>query len=87
MLSLVEYKFFLLINIKMSTSVHSRLKAEFINSFILFRIREEQGSDRRGMGSAFHQLCQRYNGTLTPLPLRLLAIGNLYLFMHVLMSI
>ena len=23
-------------------------------------------SERRGMGSAFHQLCPRYSGTLTP---------------------
>ena len=30
----------------------------------LFRIRE--GSKRRRMGSAFHRLCPRYNGTLTP---------------------
>ena len=32
----------------------------------LFRIREGYGSERRGMGSAFHQLCPRYSGTLTP---------------------
>ena len=32
----------------------------------LFRIREGQGSERRGMSSAFHQLCPRYSGTLTP---------------------
>ena len=32
----------------------------------LFRIREEQGSERRGMGSAFHQLCPRYSGILSP---------------------
>ena len=25
-----------------------------------------KGSERRGMGSAFHQLCPRYSGTLTP---------------------
>ena len=31
-----------------------------------FRIREGLGSERRGMGSAFHQLCPRYSGTLTP---------------------
>ena len=24
------------------------------------------GSKRKGMGSAFHQLCPRYSGTLTP---------------------
>ena len=24
------------------------------------------GSERRGMGFAFHQLCPRYSGTLTP---------------------
>ena len=28
------------------------------------------------MGSAFHQLCPIYSGTLTPLPLRLLDYGN-----------
>ena len=33
----------------------------------LFRIREGLGSERRGMGSAFHQLCPRYIGTLTPI--------------------
>ena len=32
----------------------------------LFRIRKGKGSERRGMGSAFHQLCPRYSGTLTP---------------------
>ena len=28
------------------------------------------------MSSAFHQLCPRYSGTLTPLPLRLLGYGK-----------
>ena len=28
------------------------------------------------MGSAFHQLCPRYSGTLTPRPLRLLSYGT-----------
>ena len=32
----------------------------------LFQIREGLGSERRGMGFAFHQLCPRYSGTLTP---------------------
>ena len=32
----------------------------------LFRIREGSGSERRGMGSTFHQLCPRYSGALTP---------------------
>ena len=32
----------------------------------LFRIREDKGRERRGMGSAFHQLCPKYSGTLTP---------------------
>ena len=32
----------------------------------LFLIREGQGSKRRGMDSAFHQLCPRYSGILTP---------------------
>ena len=32
----------------------------------LFRIRDGYGSERRGMGSAFHQLSPRYSGTLTP---------------------
>ena len=32
----------------------------------LFLIREGYGSERRGMGSTFHQLCLRYSGTLTP---------------------
>ena len=32
----------------------------------LFRIREGYGSERKGTGSAFHQLCPRYSGTLTP---------------------
>ena len=31
----------------------------------LFRIWEGLGSERRGMGSAFHQLCPRYSGTLS----------------------
>ena len=50
----------------------------------LFRIRE--GSERKGMGSAFHRLCPRYNGALTPLPLRLLetAMGKPLLFLPIL---
>ena len=32
----------------------------------LCRIKEGYGSRRRGMGSAFHHLCPRYSGTLTP---------------------
>ena len=33
----------------------------------LFRTREAKGEGwARGMGSAFHQLCPRYSGTLTP---------------------
>ena len=32
----------------------------------LFRIREGSGSERRGMGSTFHQLCPIYSGTHTP---------------------
>ena len=39
-------------------------------------IREGYGSERRVMGSAFHQLCPRYSETLTPLPLRLLGYGK-----------
>ena len=31
-----------------------------------FRIRERYGSERRGLDSAFHLLCQRYSGSLTP---------------------
>ena len=41
----------------------------------LFRIREGQGSERRGMGSAFHQLCPRYSGTLTPTAPTAISIG------------
>ena len=36
-----------------------------INGY-LFRIREGEGSYRKGMGSASHQLNLRYNGALTP---------------------
>ena len=35
-----------------------------VNGYLL-RIREGEGTERRGMGYAFHQLCQRYNRTLT----------------------
>ena len=43
----------------------------------LFRIRERKGSEKRGMGSAFHQLCLRYTGESNPpLPLRLLSYGK-----------
>ena len=41
-----------------------------------FRIREGYGSEKRGMDSAFHQLCPGYCGTLTPLPLRLSGYGK-----------
>ena len=36
------------------------------SKWVPFRIREGLGSERRGMGSAFDQLCPRYSGTLTP---------------------
>ena len=36
-----------------------------VNGYI-FRIREGKGSERRGMGSTFHQLCPIYSRTLTP---------------------
>ena len=42
----------------------------------LFRIREGQGSERRGMGFAFHLLCPRYNGTLMPTALRLMGYAK-----------
>ena len=35
-------------------------------NWYLFHNMECWGSERRGMSSAFHQLCQRYSGTLTP---------------------
>ena len=38
------------------------------------RPRRLSGSERRGIGSAFHQLCPRYSGT--PLPLRLIGYGK-----------
>ena len=31
-----------------------------------FELGKDKGSERRGMGSAFHQLCPRYSRTLTP---------------------
>ena len=31
----------------------------------LFLYKEGYGSERRGMASAFHQLCRRYSGTLS----------------------
>ena len=31
-----------------------------------FELGKDKVSERRGMGSAFHQLCPRYSGTLTP---------------------
>ena len=42
-----------------------RLEDPAVNGY-LFRIREGKGSEMRGMGSAFHQLCPRYSGTLLP---------------------
>ena len=42
-----------------------KLSLSAVNGYLL-QIREGQGSERRGMGSAFHQLCPRYSGTLTP---------------------
>ena len=31
-----------------------------------FELRKDKAAKRRGMDSAFHQLCPRYSGTLTP---------------------
>ena len=31
-----------------------------------FELEKAKAAKMRGMGSAFHQLCPRYNGTLTP---------------------
>ena len=47
----------------------------------LLRIRVEYGSERRGMGSAFHRLCPIYGGTLMPTaPTAIRLWGNLYLY-------
>ena len=44
-----------------------------VNGYIF----SNQGRMRQqGMGSAFHQLCARYNGLKSPLPLRLLGYGK-----------
>ena len=47
-----------------TTGKLSLLTQQCIGTF--FRNREEQASGRRGMGSAFQQLCSRYSGTLIP---------------------
>ena len=39
-----------------------------------------EDSETRGIGSAFHQLCPRYCGTLSPTVPRLLDYGKLNLF-------
>ena len=31
-----------------------------------FELGKDKGGERKGMGSAFYQLCPRYSGTLTP---------------------
>ena len=41
----------------------SKIAAETILFYLLLSF---EGSERRGLGSAFHQLCPRYSGTLTP---------------------
>ena len=43
---------------------------------IFFELGKDEGSERRGMGSAFHQLCPRYSGTLTPTAPLLLDYGT-----------
>ena len=46
-----------------------------------FRMREE--SERRGMGSAFHQLCPRYSGTLTPTALTAIRLWKTFTFTYI----
>ena len=46
----------------------------------LFRIREGYGSKRRGIGSAFHQLCPRYSGTLIPIVPTAIRLWETYTF-------
>ena len=46
----------------------------------LFRIREGLGSERRGMGSVFHQLCPRYSGTLTLTAPRIIRLLEAFTF-------
>ena len=48
----------------------------------LFQIREGEGSKRRGIGFAFHQLCPGYSGPHIPTaPYGYLAMGNLFPFL------
>ena len=49
----------------------------------LFRIRAGYGSKRRGVGSAFHQLCPRYSGTLTPTAPTATRLWETFTFLHV----
>ena len=52
---------------------------EPISKRVFFELGKDKGSERRGMGSAFHQLCPRYNGTLTATAPTAIRLGNLYL--------
>ena len=53
----------------------------------LFRIRESKGSGRRGMDSAFHQLCPRYSGTLNPTAPTAIRLWNTFTFFSILLSV
>ena len=48
----------------------------------LFQIREGQGSESRGMDSAFYQLCPRYSGTLTPTTHMVIRLWETFTFYH-----
>ena len=64
--------------------LHHPMSVNPVVNGYLFRIREGQGSKRRGMGSTFHWLCPGYSGTLTPtapMAIRLWEIFTFYLFL------
>ena len=47
----------------------------------LFQIREGQGSERRGLSSAFRQLCPKYSGTLTPTASTAIRVWEIFTFL------
>ena len=57
-----SYYWYNVCGVKSNANIKSRKKVKIL----FFRIRANEAAKGGGMGPAFHQLCQRYSGTLTP---------------------
>ena len=68
-------------------TIRQKWKTPSVNPAVnryLFRIREEQCSPWREMGSIFHLLCPRYSGPLTPSVFTVIRLWETFIFLGIL---